>query len=281
MISGPPSPAAREQPPIPERIRAGLRTARLGRSLRFYDRVASTNTTALELAEAGAPDGTVIVADSQTRGRGRMGRSWISPPHTNLHVSVILRPETDPARIGLWSLAAALAVARTIERTSGLSARLKWPNDILVGHRKISGLLLESAIQGSRIKFLVLGIGLNVNLNLDMLPESMRPFVTSLREELGRETDRWDLLCRLLETLEDRYRLFPAEAPETILNAYAELSETLGRVVTVRNPTQAWTGRAIGLTPEGGLILQKEGLGNVVVRSDEVVHVSAGHAACD
>jgi len=181
----------------------------------------------------------------------------------------------------LWSLAAAVAVARTIELTTGISARLKWPNDILVRDRKISGLLLESAIQGNRIKFLVLGIGVNVNLDLNTLPESLRPSVSSLREELGRKIDRWDLLCRLLETLENAYRLFPAEAPENILSAYAKLSETLGRVVTVRNPTQVWTGRAIGLTPEGGLILQKEDLGNVIVRSDEVVHVSGGHAVGD
>jgi BirA family transcriptional regulator, biotin operon repressor / biotin---[acetyl-CoA-carboxylase] ligase len=281
MISGPLPPAAHKQPPIPERIRAGLRTTRLGRSLYFYDRLASTNTTALELAEAGAPDGAVIVADYQTLGRGRMGRSWISPPNSNLHISIILRPDSNPARIGLWSLATAVAVAHTIKRTTGLPARLKWPNDILVRNRKISGLLLESAIQGDRIKFLVIGIGLNVNLDLDIFPESLRPHVTSLRVELGRETDRWDLLCRLLETLEDEYRLFPSEAPENILNAYAELSETLGRVVTVRNQTQVWTGTAIGLTPEGGLILQKEGLGHVVVRSDEVVHVSGGHASCD
>jgi len=266
---------------IPEAIRSGLRTVRMGRVLYFYDRISSTNTAAVAMAESGAPDGTVIVAESQTTGRGRMGRSWISPPNVNLYVSIVLRPGTLPARIGIWSIGAAVVVARTIRGTTGLKARLKWPNDILIGKRKVSGLLLESAIQNGGIRYLVLGIGINVNLEVSTLPENLRPLVTSLREELGHKIDRWEILCRLLEGLESEYPLFSEDASDRTLNAYCELSDTLGQTVIVQNPTRTWTGKAIGLTPDGGLILQNEGFGNVIIRSDDVVHLSTAHASRD
>ncbi|MBI3812265.1 MAG: biotin--[acetyl-CoA-carboxylase] ligase [Nitrospirae bacterium] len=264
-----------------EAVRSGLKTERFGRTLHLYDRIESTNTTALGLAEQGAPEGTVTLADSQTQGRGRMGRHWISPPNVNLYLSIILRPDGDPKRVGLWSLAAAVAVARTIEQTTALPARLKWPNDILVHAKKISGLLLESAIQSGRVKHLVLGIGLNVNITREVLPESLRASVTSLREELGRELDRIGLLQRLLEQLELQYRFFQIEPPHKVMEAYAALSETLGQTVTVQLPDQEWTGNVIGLTPEGALILEKPDRQSMIVHSDDVIHVRTANAARD
>jgi BirA family biotin operon repressor/biotin-[acetyl-CoA-carboxylase] ligase len=262
-------------------IRSGLRTERFGRTLHLYDQIESTNTTALALAEQGEPEGTVILADSQTQGRGRMGRRWISPPDVNLYLSIILRPDGDPQPVGLWSLAAAVAVARTIEQTTTLPARLKWPNDILVRNKKVSGLLLESAIQNGRLKHLVLGIGLNVNLDCRLLPESLRASVSSLREERGREVDRIELLQRLLEQLENQYRSFRTEPPQKVLEAYTALSETLGQTVTVQAPDREWTGTVMGLTPEGALILRKNNQAEVTLRSEDVVHVRPSHAARD
>lgn len=270
-----------QRPLTVEAIRSGLKTERFGRTLHLHDRIESTNTTALALAEQGAPEGTVVVADSQTQGRGRMGRHWISPPNLNLHLSIILRPEGDPKRVGLWSLAAAVAVARTIEQTTALPARLKWPNDVLVHAKKISGLLLESAIQSGRVKHLVLGIGLNVNITRDLLPESLRASVTSLREELGRELDRIGLLQGLLEQLENQYRFFQTQPPLKVMEAYTALSETLGQTVTVQVQDQEWTGNVIGLTPEGALILEKPDRQNMIVRSDDVIHVRNIDAARD
>jgi BirA family biotin operon repressor/biotin-[acetyl-CoA-carboxylase] ligase len=262
-------------------IRSGLRTERFGRTLHLYDQIESTNTAALALAEQGEPEGTVILADSQTQGRGRMGRRWISPPDVNLYLSIILRPDGDPQPVGLWSLAAAVAVARTIEQTTTLPARLKWPNDILVRNKKVSGLLLESAIQNGRLKHLVLGIGLNVNLDCRLLPESLRASVSSLREERGREVDRIELLQRLLEQLENQYRSFRTEPPQKVLEAYTALSETLGQTVTVQAPDREWTGTVMGLTPEGALILRKNNQAEVTLRSEDVVHVRPSHAARD
>ncbi|HEY5593599.1 MAG TPA: biotin--[acetyl-CoA-carboxylase] ligase [Nitrospiria bacterium] len=281
MTSQTSSRASRPHPLTADAIRSGLKTERFGRTLHLYDRIESTNTTALALAEQGAPEGTVILADSQSQGRGRMGRHWISPPDRNLYVSIVLRPDGDPTRVGLWPLAAAVAVARTIEQTTALPARLKWPNDILVHGKKVSGLLLESAIRNGRFKHLVLGIGLNVNLTRDLLPDSLRNSVTSLREELGRELDRVELLQRLLEQLERQHQSFRTEPPRKILEAYRALSETLGRSVTVLDRAGEWTGEAVGLTPEGALILRKNGREEVIIRSEDVVHVRPSHAARD
>jgi BirA family biotin operon repressor/biotin-[acetyl-CoA-carboxylase] ligase len=265
-----------------EAIRSGLRTERFGRMLHVYDRIDSTNTAALALAEQGAPEGTVILADSQIHGRGRMGRQWISPPKLNLYLSIILRPDSDPRHIGLWSLTAAVAVAQTIEKVTGLPARLKWPNDIRVHAKKVSGLLLESVLHKDRLKHLVLGIGLNVNLTRDALPDGLQNSVTSLREELGRELDRIELLQRLLEQIEHQVESVRTNSPDKILETYATLSETLGRSVTVQDQQREWTGKAVGFTAGGALIIQPPGgRPKKIFQSGDVVHMRSLDAARD
>jgi len=281
MIS--PSPQFRPpQPLTPEKVRAGLKTERFGQTLHVYGRIDSTNTAALARAEQGAPEGTVILADSQTHGRGRMGRQWISPPKLNLYLSIILRPDGDPRQIGLWSLASAVAVAQTIEQATGLPARLKWPNDIRVHAKKVSGLLLESALHKDRLKHLVLGIGLNVNLTREALPEDLQSSVTSLREELGRELDRIELLQRLLEQIEHQVDSVRTQSPDYILKIYDALSDTLGRSVTVQDQQREWTGKAVGFTAEGALIIQPTGgRPKKIFHSGDVVHMRSLDAARD
>jgi len=271
----------RPQPLTPDAIRSGLKTERLGQMLHIYDKIGSTNTAAHSLAERGAPEGTVVLANTQTRGRGRMGRRWISPPDVNLYFSIILRPGGDPRRVGLWTLAAANAVAQAVEQTVNLPTRLKWPNDLLIHHKKVAGLLLESVVQKGRIRFLVLGIGVNVNLLYNALPKTLRASVSSLRQESGHWVDRVQLLQRILETLEIQYRSFQAEPAGTVLKAYIARSETLGRSVRVQDQDHKWTGIAEGLTPEGALILVRSDRREVVVRFDDVVHVRPSDAAGD
>jgi BirA family biotin operon repressor/biotin-[acetyl-CoA-carboxylase] ligase len=183
--------------------------------------------------------------------------------------------------VGLWTLAAANAVAQAIEQTVGLPTRLKWPNDILIHHKKVAGLLMESVVQKGRIRYLVLGIGVNVNLMADALPKTLRDSVSSLRQESGRVIDRVRLLQRILETIEIQYRSFQAEPPGKILNTYTARSETLGRSVRVQDQDHEWTGIAEGLTPEGALILSRNDQEEVIIRSNDVVHVRASDAACD
>jgi len=263
-------------------VQKGLKTKRIGKTIHVYDQIDSTNTVALAWAEKGAPEGTVILADSQTHGRGRMGRQWISPPKVNLYLSIILRPEGDPRPIGLWSLAAAVAVGNTIQQTTGLPARLKWPNDILVHTKKVSGLLLESAIQTGRLRHLVLGIGLNVNLPRGAFPDEIRDSITSLQEESGRKWDRIEILKRLLEQIELQQESVRTQSPDQILDAYSALSETLGMGVTVQDPEMEWTGEAVGFTAEGALILKPSGGGpKRILQSGNVVHMRRLDAARD
>jgi len=281
MTSRASSRAPRSQPLRPDGIRSGLKTEHLGQTLHIYDSTESTNTIAHALAQKGAPEGTVVLANAQTRGKGRMGRHWISPPDVNLYFSIILRPGGDPRRVGLWTLAAANAVADAIEKTVGLPARLKWPNDLLIHHKKVAGLLLENVVQKGRIRYLVLGIGVNVNLLCKTLPETLRDSVSSLREESGQVIDRIRLLQRVLETLEIQYRSFQNEPAGKILNAYTSRSETLGQLVRVQEQDHEWTGIAEGLTPEGALILRRRDREEVIIRSEEVVHVRRAHVARD
>jgi BirA family biotin operon repressor/biotin-[acetyl-CoA-carboxylase] ligase len=211
-----------------------------------------------------------------------MGRQWISPPKLNLYLSIILRPDGDPRHSGLWSLAAAVAVAQTIEQATGLPARLKWPNDIRIQSKKVSGLLLESALHKGRLKHLVLGIGLNVNLTRDAIPDGLKNSVTSLREELGRELDRIELLQRLLEQIEHQVESVRTQTPDKLLESYSALSETLGRSVTVQDPQGEWTGEAVGFTAEGALILQPTGgRPKKIFQSGDVVHMRSQNAARD
>ena len=168
-----------------------------------------------------------------------------------------------------------------IEKTVGLPARLKWPNDLLIHHKKVAGLLLENVVQKGRIRYLVLGIGVNVNLLCKTLPETLRDSVSSLREESGQVIDRIRLLQRVLETLEIQYRSFQNEPAGKILNAYTSRSETLGQLVRVQEQDHEWTGIAEGLTPEGALILRRRDREEVIIRSEEVVHVRRAHVARD
>lgn len=266
---------------IPEAIRSGLKTSWLGKTLHIFDTTESTNSTARALAEKGEPEGTVVLANYQSRGRGRMGRDWISPPDVNLYLSIILRPGGDPRRIGLWTLGAATATAEAIEQTVSLPVRLKWPNDLLIRQKKVGGLLMESIVQKHRIRYLVLGIGLNVNVLCETLPEILRHSVSSLRQASGRLVNRIQLLQRVLEALENQYRFFQRDQTGKILDGYAARSETLGQSVTVQEPGREWTGIAWGLTPEGALILKDQDRGQVILRSDEVVHVRPTHVARD
>ena len=266
------------RPLIEPEIRRGLSTRLFGRTLHIYEQLESTNTTALALAEQGLPEGTVVIALSQTKGRGRKGRAWISPPDQNLYLSIILRPQEPANRFGLWTLAAAIAVAHAIHQFTSLPARLKWPNDVMINKRKVAGLLLESAIHGERFKYVVMGIGVNVNLRREDLPEGVRNSATSMAEELGRETDRVGFLQSLLKNLEDQYNVFQTGPRKKILETYCSLSETIGETVTIKGTDREWTGKAIGITTGGELILRDQDQAERIIPTDDVIHVRKAHA---
>jgi BirA family biotin operon repressor/biotin-[acetyl-CoA-carboxylase] ligase len=188
----------------PEEILAGLDTRWLAREIRYFDRTDSTNRVALELARAGVAHGTAVVAEGQTAGRGRLGRSFFSPPYLNLYTSVVLRPRLATAEAPTWILAAACAVADAVAETvdDPDSVEIKWPNDVLLGGLKTSGILMELGAEATRVAFLVLGIGVNLNVERAAFPEEFRALATSLAAHAGRRIDRVAFARRLYTLLE-------------------------------------------------------------------------------
>lgn len=217
-----------------EEVKAAL-TGSFGQYVRYFDAIGSTNTEALDWAMSGAPDGSLVVADHQTGGRGRWGRGWFSAPGRLLQFSLILRPELPPDRHGVLTAGLGVACARAVERVTGLPARVKWPNDVVVNHRKVAGMLVESTIAGSAISVAVCGIGLNVHLTDEEIPDELRGKASSLAIELGGEgPNRSELLAAIVSEIETRYDAMRSPHDPSIVAEASELSTVLGQTVRVR-----------------------------------------------
>lgn len=268
------------QPLTRETIQALLRTKRFGRTLHVLQETTSTNHEATKLAQQGAPDGTVLVAETQTAGKGRLGRSWYSPPGDNLYCSVILRNQPADNLTGWLSvipLLSAVAVARAVQRVADLKPSLKWPNDILAGDRKLGGLLCESSLSGPSTTFVVVGIGLNVNGSREGFPEDIRDLATSIAAETGCPCDRASLLASILLELELYSEALPTRPPDTFLSEYARLCSTLGRRVRVSlSEGETIEGLADSIAPDGSLRIVRDpasGGGMIEVRAGDVIHL--------
>jgi BirA family biotin operon repressor/biotin-[acetyl-CoA-carboxylase] ligase len=260
---------AEEPLPVKE-IEHSLETRLIGRRIDYYPVIGSTNDAAKELAAAGAPDGTLVITDEQTAGRGRMGRRWLAPPNTCLLMSLILRPELPPARAARLTMLCSLAAAEAVESFTGLRIGIKWPNDLVIGHRevtgaetehKVAGLLTETSLSGERLDFAVVGMGINVNLDPTALGPVMVP-ATSLQAELGRPVERAGLLVAILRQIEARYldatsaSNLSHDGQRAIHTAWVERLVTVGRDVTVTGEERAIHGRAAGVDPDGALMVR-------------------------
>ncbi len=249
-------------------IKRGLRCRLLGRKVHLFQVVDSTNTVAYRRALKGAEEGEVFLAESQTGGRGRMGRSWSSPAGLNLYLSVLLRPQLPPAKVPLITLMAAVASAEAVEEATGLRPEIKWPNDLLLRGRKLGGILAEAASEADLIAFLVLGIGINVNALARDFPEDVRGVATSLRQELGREVDRVEVIRALLERLEAWYvRLLEGDA-QGVIQTWEELARVRGRLVEVAFMGDRVRGEVQGVDEDGALLLREGGRERRVVAGD-------------
>jgi BirA family biotin operon repressor/biotin-[acetyl-CoA-carboxylase] ligase len=260
----------------PARLRDRLRTARLGHSYEPHAVCPSTNDLAAARARAGAPEGLVVVADTQTGGRGRMGRSWHSPPGENLYLSLLLRPARAPLELPPLTLLAGVAVAAALQ-SRGVSPRVKWPNDILLdrpeGPRKLVGVLTEMATERDRIKHVIVGIG--VNVNAAGFPPELADRATSLRMATGQVHDRGALLAEILERLETAYDGALREGAGTFLPTWRALAG-LPRPARVERAGGALEGVAVGVDNEGALLL-RDGRGESHrVVSGEIVEAPAG-----
>lgn len=234
--------------------------------------VDSTNDSLRDLAARGAREGTVVVAETQRRGRGRLGRAWFSPPGLNIYASVLFRPALVPDDMLTFSFIASLALVEALEPL-GVSAQIKWPNDVLVDGKKVAGTLVDCGMRGAAVDYVVLGIGLNVNVGTAALRDALGPaggFATSLAEVLGHEVDRNALLAAWLDAVAAWHLRWKREGPAALRKAWADRDILSGRRVEVRGDGQTFEGRVLGLAPTGALVVM-DTLGHArQVTSEEV-----------
>jgi BirA family biotin operon repressor/biotin-[acetyl-CoA-carboxylase] ligase len=259
----------------PERIRAAvlqarLTTRRLGRALRLVDETPSTQDEAHAWVAQGASHGALVVAEAQTAGRGRLGRSWHSPKSKGVWMSLVLKPDIPLPLTPQLTLLAAVALCRTLRRLTGKEAAIKWPNDILIGDRKVSGILMESSAEDERLNYVVAGVGVSVNLRREDFPPELQTVATSLLLEAGRPIEREELIALFLEQLEELYELYRREGFSPIRTLWEALSSTLGRTVSIKTPQGVEKGIALRLDETGALVVRREEGGETKVFSGDV-----------
>ncbi len=223
------------------------------REILLFDRVDSTNRIALEMASQGLPEGIVILA--QEKGKGRLGREWFSPEGKNLYFSLLLRPYQPVRDFPLFSLATSVALVEAIQRVTGLAVQIKWPNDLVLGEKKLAGILLESEVRGEQAPPLVVGIGVNVNIQLEEFPPELQKTATSLQSALGQTIDRADLLIEIFNALAEQYSLL-ADQKELLIQKVRQLCQTLGKRVRIETARQEFEGWAEDLQEDGALLIR-------------------------
>jgi BirA family biotin operon repressor/biotin-[acetyl-CoA-carboxylase] ligase len=237
-----------------ERIEAALRTTFVGRHLVYLPETGSTNDLARRLARTGAPEGTVVIADHQVAGRGRLQRRWEAPPGSSLLMSLVFRPTLRPVQAHQLTMVCGLAVVDAVESELDLSVGLKWPNDIALGGAKAGGILTELELKDDQVEHAVVGIGLNVNLDPALLPGDFLTTPTSLSHALGHSVARLPLLAGLLQAVEQRYlRLRQGHSPH---KEWAGRLVNLGQPVSVSGSGPAIEGMAEGVDPDGALLVR-------------------------
>ena len=254
---------------LPAEIKRGLRTHLFGKKIVHYQSVSSTMDEASRLGLQGEREGLVVCAETQIRGRGRLGRSWVSPLGQGVYFSLLLRPRVSLAQVSCLTLVSAVAVCRAIRSVAGVDAKIKWPNDILLGQKKVAGILTELNAELDRIHFVVLGVGINVAL----VKTPGLSYAASLDKESGQKVSRVLLLQETLREMETYYQLFHAQGFPPVARAWRELSATLGRQVKVAEVKKTIEGLAVDIDDQGALLV-KEKNGSVVRKiSGDVIHL--------
>jgi len=247
-------------------LRKKINGRKFGSKIFAFETIDSTNNCARALAGCWAEEGTLVFAERQTAGKGRLGRTWQANPYENLTFSLILRPTLPPEALNLLPLYAAVAVAEAIEHETGLSVECKWPNDLLIGGKKSAGILLEGSLKEDGLEFVVLGIGVNVNQTT--FPEDISPRATSLKAQAGREIDRIRLLREILRTLEMHYSAIMKKGFHNVLPLWLARSTMINREISVTQDGTVITGIVKRLSPEGALVLEAGGAEKTLFAGD-------------
>jgi len=259
---------------VPQLLSHRLYGTPFSRRIFHFFKIDSTNTVAMRMGEAGEPHGTVVLAEEQTSGKGRAGRTWISEKSSGIHCSLLLRPPLAPAHAPMLTLVAGLAARDAAAEEIDTVPDIRWPNDVLVGGKKFCGILTEMHAEPDRIHFAVVGMGLNVNQ--PKMPAEIEEIATSLRIETGKAHSRLELLIRLLRQFDRYYNQYLAEGAAPILRRFAEVSTySQGKRVRITTATETFTGTTAGLEPNGVLrVARDDGRGTELVLSGDVAEAS-------
>lgn len=239
-----------------EEIQKRLKSKLIAKKIYAFGQLSSTNSYAKRLAQEGVPEGSLIISDQQTKGRGRLGRSWESPPGKGLWFSLILRPDISIDKAGIISLLAGVSIAEAVEKITNLIPILKWPNDLLINSKKFCGALIETEIESRRLSFIILGIGINVNQSEVDFSEEIRNYATSLQIESKGSIDRLNLLVEVLHFLEKQYLEFKTGKISMILDAWKRRCPYLNKKLIIRQNAREIEGIFEDLDEGGRLLLR-------------------------
>ncbi|MBI5474576.1 MAG: biotin--[acetyl-CoA-carboxylase] ligase [Ignavibacteriae bacterium] len=250
-------------------LRRGLRAKVFGNKIYTFQTIDSTNNCIKALANVGAAEGVVVLAEQQTAGRGRLGRTWLSQPEENLTFSVLLRPEVSTESINLLPLYVAVAVSQAIENSTGLRAECKWPNDLLIDKKKVAGILIESSMRQNRLEYVVVGLGLNVNQM--QFTNGLLQKATSLKLETGKDFDRAKLLREILFNLETHYTQAVENDFKSVIPFWLSRTTMINKPIVVSQGNDIISGVVTGLSLDGGLVLQTNGRSQTMFAGDVTI----------
>jgi len=250
-------------------LRKGLKTRLFGNKIYTFDSIDSTNNCAKAVAGCGANEGTVVIAEQQTAGRGRLGRPWEANPNENLMFSIVLRPKVAPDSLNLLPLYVAVAIADAIERIAHLKVECKWPNDLLISKKKVAGILIEGSVKQNLMEYVVIGVGLNVNQQ--RFSEDLALKATSLKLECSRDFDRVTLFREILTSLEGKYKTVSSTGFQSILPQWLSRTSMINQPISVSQQGNVFSGIVKGLSVEGGLILQSNGTEKTLFAGDVTI----------
>ncbi|AZU63127.1 biotin--[acetyl-CoA-carboxylase] ligase [Neobacillus mesonae] len=247
----------------PERVSAdeimlGLTTSFIGRNIHYEESVESTQKIAHKLASQGVPEGTVVIADEQRSGKGRMNRNWHSPKYTGIWMSLILKPNIPLTKAPQLTLLTAVAVVQAMEEITGLTPGIKWPNDILIDGKKVTGILTELQAEADRIHSIIIGVGINVNQKLEDFPLELQDKASSLSIQKGEQISRAELIRTIFKHFEKLYSLYLKQGFIPIKILWEGYAVSIGRILKARTLTEVIEGKALGITDEGVLKIEDQ-----------------------
>lgn len=253
---------------LPSEVTYNLNTEFIGKKIYYFDSVPSTMDAALQKGMEGAPEGTLILSEAQTKGKGRLGRSWDSPKYKGIYLSLILRPKVLPNDSPILTLLASISICEAVKEVTGIDARIKWPNDIVVGNKKLGGILTELNAETDQIHFMIIGTGLNVNNDKN----SLFPGATSLKEQKKENINRISLLQEILRRVEINYINFQKCGCGPIVDQWRSCNITLGRRVKIVCQKRHLEGEAVDIDTDGGLLIRNDSGLTKKVMAGDVVH---------